>query len=85
MYQGTTPQLPLSIEGFDLTGMTVFVTIRVDGTQITKTGDDLLVTYDAETDTSTIIFPLTQEETLSMRGDKWGDVQVRFIDSAGMA
>lgn len=83
MYQGTTPHLPLIIEGYDLTDKTVFVTLTDGVTKITKTGGDLVVSYDNEDDASLIICMYTQEETLALRGDRCGWVQVRFIDENG--
>ena len=66
-----------------MTDMTVYVTIRgVYGQQVTKTGDALSIVAD-ETG-STIVFRLTQQETLTLtEGD--ANVQVRFIDANGVA
>lgn len=78
MYQGTTPALTFEIESFDASGMTVFVSFKYGNEVLTKTGDDVTVTY--EDDKSTIVCRLTQEETLAMRQGT-AKVQVRLIDS----
>ena len=83
MIRGTTPAYTLTIAGYDLTQMTVFVTVRGQyGTLVTKTGDALTVTADATG--STIAFRLTQEETLALTVGR-AEVQVRFIDANGIA
>lgn len=62
MRRGTTPTYTLGIDGYDLSNMTVYVTIQgIYGQQVTKTGADLSIASD-ETG-STIVFRLTQEET----------------------
>jgi len=82
MRQGTTPTYTLVVEGYDLTDKTVYVTLRAGGKRVTLTGDRLTVVYD-DTD-STIAFRMTQQETFALPlGDV--DVQVRFIDSNGVA
>ena len=82
MYQGTTPTYLLKIDGYDLTDKRVFVTIQGKFKRVTKTDDDLTITY--EENVSAIAFGLTQEETL---GFEPGAVkmQVRFIDANGIA
>lgn len=82
MRQGTTPTYTLTIPGHDLTDQTVYVTISGRGERITKTGDDLTVSY--SDNASTIAFRLTQEETLGLRLGT-AQVQVRFINAAGIA
>ena len=82
MIRGTTPFYTLALSGVDLTGKTVYVTISQHGRKLTKTGGDLSVAADAEG--STIAFALTQEETLDLEVGSV-EVQVRFIDAAGIA
>ena len=84
MYQGTTPAVTYTIQGYDLSDMTVYATFLNGKDLLTKTGDDVLVTYDSDTQTSTIVVALTQQETLAM---KKGSVktQLRFIDENGNA
>lgn len=78
MYQGTTPVLTFEIESFDASAMTAFVSFKYGSEVLTKTGDDVTVTY--ADDKSTIVCRLTQEETLAMRQGTV-KVQARFIDS----
>lgn len=83
MRRGTTPTYTLTISGYDLTEMTVYVTVRgAFGKLITKTGDDLSISTD-ETG-SVIAFRLTQAETLELNTGR-AEVQVRFIDAQGVA
>lgn len=82
MYQGTTPALTLNVEGADLTDKTVFVTIRCGGYVLTKTGEDVAVSY--VDGNSIVVIRLTQEETLQMRRPE-ASVQIRFIDESGHA
>lgn len=82
MRQGTTPTYTLIVGGYDLTDKTIFVAISSRGRKIIKTGDALSIAYGDEA--STIAFRLTQQETLSL-GLGQAEVQVRFIDSNGIA
>ena len=83
MIRGTTPDYILTVSDFDLTNKTVYVTMsQHDKTMITLTGDRLLVVY--ENGVSTIHFSLTQMETFYFKNGAI-DIQVRFIDSNGVA
>lgn len=83
MRRGTTPTYTLVVNGYDLTAMTVYVTVKgSSGTIITKTGDDLSISADESG--SVIAFRLTQAETLELPEGR-GEVQVRFIDAEGVA
>lgn len=82
MYQGTTPTLTLNVEGADLTDKTVFVTIRCGNYTLTKTGDDIAISY--ADGVSTVVVRLTQQETLKMR-ESTATVQIRFVDENGNA
>ena len=89
MYQGTTPALNCAVFGWDLTNTTVYVTVQCGWNKITKSDREVIVTYvddDPESDQpySSVIVLLSQEETLSMRESE-AVVQMRFIDSEGMA
>lgn len=80
MIRGTTPDYVLTLPGIDLTGMTVYVTIRQKNREITLTGAELTVASDGED--STIAFMLTQKQTL-MLNEGQASVQVKFIDASG--
>ena len=83
MRQGTTPTYTLIVSGYDLTAMTVFVTVRGrSGKIITKTGDALSIVYGDGA--STIAFALTQEDTFALDLGS-AKVQVRFVDVDGAA
>lgn len=82
MYQGTTPALTMQVEGADLTDKTVFVTIRCGNYSLTKTGEDVAVSY--ADGNSTVVIRLTQRETLLMQ-EPTATVQIRFVDENGNA
>ena len=83
MRQGTTPTYTLIVSGYNLTVMTVFVTVRGRHSKlITKTGDALSIVYGDGA--STIAFALSQEDTFAL-GLGSAEVQVRFIDVDGTA
>ena len=84
MRRGTTPDYELSISGYDLSGQTLFVTLSQYANKVTLTGDRLNVTYDIETNTTSVIFSLTQQETLTFKSGNV-EVQIRFIDADGVA
>lgn len=84
MYQGTTPSIIYNVKNYDLTGAKVYVTFLRQNDLIVKSGIDITIAYDDDTKNTTVICPLTQEETLSL---KQGSVktQIRFIFSNGQA
>ena len=82
MYQGTTPALLLRVKGKDLTGCNVFASIKAGMRVITKTGSDLEM--DTDDDDTLVLCHLTQEDTLPLSEGE-ADVQVRFINSDGVA
>lgn len=82
MIRGTTPTYTLFVKGYDLTGTTVFVTIKNTMRKLVLSGERLSVTGGEEE--SIVAFGLTQEETLSLM-EGTAQIQVRFIDSAGVA
>ena len=78
--RGTTPDYVLVLNGYDLTGKTVFVTLAQGGLKTTLTGDRLTIV--AGESGSTIAFELTQAETLRYKvGDV--EVQLKCIDERG--
>lgn len=70
MYQGTTPTIPFTIKGIDLTQARVYITLLDLKKQETQTfdssGEKVTVSYSAENDETTIQLTLTQEETLAI-------------------
>lgn len=82
MIRGTTPDFLLEIEGYDVTGMTVFVTLSQGYHKVTKTNEDLLI--NVTEDGSEIGLSLSQADTLGLRVGT-ADVQVRMIDRDGHA
>ena len=82
MRQGTTPTYTLTVSGYDLTDKTVYVAVSSRAKRIIKSGDALSMAYgDGAT---SIVFGLSQEETLALSLGP-AEVQVRFIDSDGVA
>lgn len=84
MYQGTTPAVSYEIKGYDLSNATIFVSFKRGNDILTKTNGDVVAAYDEDSQISTIICQLTQEETLAIRS---GGVQtqIRFIYENGQA
>lgn len=82
MIRGTTPTYIQTIDNYDLTDTTVYVTIKDSWTRLTLTNNVQSIQYDGNK--SIIVFRLTQDETLSFREGK-AEVQVRFIDIGGIA
>lgn len=83
MIRYTTPLLPLEVEGIDLTNNEdVYVTLKQGSNELTKSGTDLTIAYDSETDISTIDFTLTQVETAAFYPGKAVDIQVNFINAS---
>lgn len=86
MYRGSTPTLPIEIEGADLTEAKLFLTIESrQGKQFTlTTPEDFTVTYDAETKSTCGEITLTQEQTLEL---KTGEclAQIRYVFPNGSA
>lgn len=81
MRRGTTPPITVSVNE-NLTGYTLYVTVKNGFHKATLTGDRLTINY---TENSTVIaFMLTQEETLAF-GVGRCEVQVRAVDARGYA
>lgn len=84
MRRGTTPDYELKVSGYDLSGQTLFVTLSQYAKKVTLSGDRLNVTYDPAANTTSVIFSLTQQETLTFKSGN-AEVQIRFIDADGVA
>lgn len=78
--RGTTPDYVLTLNGYDLTGKTVFVTLAQGGIKNTLTGDRLTIV--AGEDGSTVAFSLSQAETLRFKRGTV-EVQLKCIDEQG--
>lgn len=79
MRRGTTPTLKIRIKGADLSEMeNIYVTIKQEGKEVTKTGDEISIEGDM------ILVHLTQEDTLKFRQScVW--VQMRATTKDGLA
>lgn len=85
--RGTTPVFSLDLEGVDLGECTVIVTIDQNGTQVIKSGDNLIIeplVQDDEIIGQTVNVFLSQEDTLEFDVGQ-ADVQVRWIDGSDNA
>lgn len=80
MRRYTTPTVELVIEGIDLTGCEVYVTLSQQGSEITTTIGDGDMAYDGEDTTITVAY--TQEETARLTEGR-AKVQVNWLDSNG--
>ena len=86
MIRYTTPSIPLTVEGVDLTGNDIYVSLEQMKHKLVKTGDDLIVTTDTHGQvTDTIItFVLSQEESALFDFGKSCSIQVNYINNAGV-
>lgn len=75
MRRGTTPAITLTVDA-DITAYTVYVTLNNYKQQVTIEGERLNMEY--QNSKTTIVFALTQEETLAF-GTGTCEVQVRAI------
>ena len=78
MRRYTTPTLSLVVEGVDLTGMHVYVTISQGRTELTLTN----VTTSFESSNTVISIALTQEQTERFRVGE-AQVQVNWVGGDG--
>jgi hypothetical protein len=83
MRRGTTPVLALLVKDCDLTGSTVFVTLKQQSRMLTKSGGQVFVAYDESVGTLLTV-RLEQEDTLRFK-DGRAEIQVRWITSTGDA
>lgn len=84
MRRGTTPDYLLTVAGYDLTKCTVYVTLKQGPKIITVSGERLSVSWDADANTSSVTFGLTQEDTLGLKQGN-AEIQIRFINANGEA
>ncbi len=82
MRRGTTPQVSLVVYGHDLTGCTIYATIRQGNNIITKTGNAL--TVEVVGNDTDVVFGLTQQDTLGLKNGR-ASAQIRWINSDGVA
>ena len=84
MYQGTTPNIIYLVKNYDLTGAKLFISFKKGNDTVLTITEGYTVAYDDETKNTTVVCPLTQEQTLSF---KQGSImsQIRFIFSNGQA
>lgn len=78
--RGTTPDYALILNGYDLTGKKVYVTLAQNGIKKTLTGDRLTIVTDKNG--STVAFSLTQTETLEYTVGNV-EVQIKCISADG--
>ena len=86
MINFTTPTIHLIVEGVDITGKEVYVTLEQGCRELTKSGSDLIVeaeTDQEQTDTN-ITFVLTQEESARFDHNNNVSIQVNWIASNGV-
>lgn len=78
--RGTTPDYILTLNGYDLSGKTVYVTLAQGERKNTLTGDRLTIATDESG--STVAFSLSQCETLRFKRGIV-EVQLKCIDEQG--
>lgn len=87
IYRGSTPVLPIEIDGVDLSNARLYLTIanrQRGGCFTVRAPEDFTVTYDSENEVSEADVPLTQEQTLAIAaGNCVG--QIRYIFADGVA
>ena len=86
MINYTTPTIKLIVEGVDITGKDIYVTLEQRCVKLIKKGSDLIVEAETiEQNTDTIItFVLTQEESARFDFNKNVYIQVNWIASNGV-
>ena len=82
MIRYTTPAISLLVEGKDLTGQDVYVSLEQGKTKLTKTGTDLVMTVTEEG--TEIVFTLSQTESAMFDYGTSVSIQVNFINSSGV-
>lgn len=80
--RGTTQTVTITVKGWDLTGCDIYATFKQGAKSVTKKTMES-VTY--ESNATKLQLTLTQKETMSFDDMKKGKVQVRWIDSDGIA
>ena len=86
MINYTTPTITLTVVGVDLSEQEVYVSLEQNSVELTKTGNDLMITTETvqQVTTSTITFVLTQAESAAFAYAKPVNVQVNWIDALGI-
>lgn len=87
MFRGSTPTIPIEIEGADLSQAKLFLTIvnKKQGKLFTlTTPDDFTVAYDAEHGKTVGEVTLTQEQTLAIQAGTC-EAQIRYVFPDGSA
>ena len=86
MINYTTPTITLTVEGVDISANDIYVSLEQGPLELTKTGNDIIVTTDTHDQvTDTIIkLTLTQEESAAFNFGKSVSVQVNYISSDGV-
>lgn len=86
MIRYTTPTISLSVDGADLTGKEVYVSLEQGNTELLKKGSDLTIDVEItdEHPVTHITFALTQEETAVFKCGSSIAVQVNWISADGV-
>lgn len=80
MRRYTTPTIEVTVEGVDLTGCEIWVTLWQQGTEVTTRPGANDVAYDGSDTTITVGY--TQEQTASLDEGR-AKVQVNWVDGEG--
>lgn len=84
MRRGTTPNINIYVNGTDFEGATLYVTLEQKNHELTKTGDDVIVSTDTQNYDAVVSVFLTQEETLCF-SEGTARIQIRWIYPNGTA
>lgn len=84
MRRYTTPTITLTVSGIDLSDYDVYVTFKQKNVLITKSDEDVTVSYDSEDDVTTISVYLTQSETAQFDAKYECKAQINWITSSGV-
>ena len=86
MIKYTTPTISLTVEGIDLTGQDVYVSLEQGSTELTKSGNDLSISTETEDQTTNtnISLVLSQEESAGFKYNQPVNVQVNWISQQGV-
>lgn len=82
MINYTTPTISLTVEGVDLTGQEIYVSMEQGSVELTKTDADLTVSY--ADDNTEISFTLSQTESAMFRINRSVEIQVNWISESGV-
>ena len=78
----TTPTLEVDVEGVDLEGMDVILTLR-QGRRLLDVKASSFSAYETDGETAHIEVTLTQQQSALFRAGEKVEVQLNFIDSNG--